>query len=77
MSTNTVEHLLEVADLDDRYRDIMKLLLGLKDNRSYTYSEVSLCFNVSRERIRQIEYNALRKMMRAAAEEDDGLDIQA
>ena len=48
--------------LAPRERDVIKLRFGLEDGRCHTLEEVGLQFNVTRERIRQIEAKALRKL---------------
>jgi len=48
--------------LTDREREVLELRFGLKDGRDHTLEEVSDFFDVTRERIRQIEAKALRKM---------------
>ena len=42
--------------------DLLRLRFGLEDGRSRTLEEVGQQFNVTRERIRQIEAKALRKL---------------
>ena len=57
------EQLLEVLDtLNERERKVLKLRFGLVDGRSRTLEEVGKEFHVTRERIRQIEAKALRKL---------------
>ena len=57
------EQLLEVLDtLTDREQKVLRLRFGLDDGRSRTLEEVGKEFNVTRERIRQIEATALRKL---------------
>jgi len=57
------EQLDEVlATLNDRERKVLRLRFGLEDGRSRTLEEVGKEFNVTRERIRQIEAKALRKL---------------
>ncbi|MDE5852648.1 MAG: RNA polymerase sigma factor RpoD [Oscillospiraceae bacterium] len=48
--------------LTDREEKVLKLRFGLEDGRSRTLEEVGKEFNVTRERIRQIEAKALRKL---------------
>lgn len=55
-----VEEVLET--LSDRERRVLQLRFGLEDGRSRTLEEVGRDFNVTRERIRQIEAKALRKL---------------
>ena len=57
------EQLMEVlATLTPREEKVLKLRFGLEDGRSRTLEEVGKEFNVTRERIRQIEAKALRKL---------------
>lgn len=55
---------IEIAleDLSERERDVLQWRYGLKDGASRTLEEVGQIFHVSRERIRQIEAKALRKI---------------
>ncbi len=56
-------HIGEVLDtLNPRERKVLELRFGLKDGRSRTLEEVGRDFGVTRERIRQIEAKALRKL---------------
>ena len=48
--------------LDEREREILSLRFGLADDRPLTLDEVGRRFNLTRERIRQIEAKALRKL---------------
>jgi RNA polymerase primary sigma factor len=48
--------------LSDREREVLYYRFGLEDGRSYTLEEVGRRFGVTRERIRQIEAKALRKL---------------
>jgi len=48
--------------LSDREREVLELRFGLVDGRSHTLEEVGQYFRVTRERIRQIEAKALRKL---------------
>lgn len=57
------EQLGEVLDtLTPREEKVLRLRFGLEDGRSRTLEEVGKEFNVTRERIRQIEAKALRKL---------------
>lgn len=57
------EQLVEVLDtLTEREQKVLRLRFGLDDGRARTLEEVGKEFNVTRERIRQIEAKALRKL---------------
>ncbi len=57
------EQLIDVLDtLTDREEKVLRLRFGLDDGRARTLEEVGKEFNVTRERIRQIEAKALRKL---------------
>lgn len=51
-----------LGTLTDREEKVLRLRFGLKDGRSRTLEEVGKEFDVTRERIRQIEAKALRKL---------------
>ena len=51
-----------LSTLDDRERKILELRFGIMDGTSRTLEEVGAEFNVTRERVRQIESKALRKL---------------
>jgi len=54
---------MEVLEtLTIREQKVLKLRFGLEDGRQRTLEEVGREFNVTRERIRQIEAKALRKL---------------
>jgi RNA polymerase primary sigma factor len=50
----------------DRERQVLELRFGLADGKDHTLEEVSRYFNVTRERVRQIEAKALRKLRQPA-----------
>ena len=57
------EQLVEVlSTLTEREQKVLRLRFGLDDGRARTLEEVGKVFNVTRERIRQIEAKALRKL---------------
>jgi len=57
------EQLVEVLDtLTEREQKVLRLRFGLDDGRARTLEEVGRRFDVTRERIRQIEAKALRKL---------------
>ncbi len=51
-----------LAAISERERQVLELRFGLVDGKDHTLEEVSRYFNVTRERIRQIEAKALRKL---------------
>ncbi len=51
-----------LATLPPREQEVLKMRFGLEDGYSLTLEEVGLYFNVTRERIRQIEAKALRRL---------------
>jgi len=60
MLREQIQHAL--AALSERERQVLELRFGLVDGKDHTLEEVSRYFNVTRERIRQIEAKALRKL---------------
>ena len=55
-----IEQLMEA--LNHREREIIRLRFGMTDGNIYTLEEVGRLFKVTRERVRQIETNAVRKL---------------
>jgi RNA polymerase primary sigma factor len=51
-----------LQELNHREREILKLRYGLADGYAYTLEEVGQIFSVTRERVRQIEAKAVRKL---------------
>ena len=51
-----------MGQLNPREREVLKLRFGLDDGYPRTLEEVGQMFNVTRERIRQIEAKALKKL---------------
>jgi RNA polymerase primary sigma factor len=51
-----------LTSLGDREREVLELRFGLLDGKDHTLEEVSRFFDVTRERVRQIEAKALRKL---------------
>jgi RNA polymerase primary sigma factor len=51
-----------LRELGTREREVLEMRFGLKDGRPHTLEEVGQAFRVTRERIRQIESKALRKL---------------
>ncbi|MBN2146477.1 MAG: sigma-70 family RNA polymerase sigma factor [Anaerolineales bacterium] len=60
MLREQIKNALEV--LSDREREVLEMRFGLLDGKDHTLEEVGQAFNVTRERIRQIEAKALRKL---------------
>ncbi|MCA9224627.1 MAG: sigma-70 family RNA polymerase sigma factor, partial [Planctomycetales bacterium] len=57
------EHIqIAMQELNYREREILRLRYGLADGYSYTLEEVGKIFSVTRERVRQIESKAVRKL---------------
>jgi RNA polymerase primary sigma factor len=68
--------------LNYREREIIRLRFGLADGYSYTLEEVGKIFSVTRERVRQIESKAVRKLQqpyrcRSLASFLDGVEVPA
>ena len=63
-----------LAMLSSREREVLHYRFGLEDGHSYTLEEVGRKFNVTRERIRQIEAKALRKLRQPSRKLKDFLD---
>ena len=63
-----------LANLSNREREVLHYRFGLEDGHSYTLEEVGRKFNVTRERIRQIEAKALRKLRQPSRKLRDYLD---
>jgi len=59
-----------LSTLSERERQVLELRFGLVDGRDHTLEEVSQFFNVTRERIRQIESKALRKLRHPSRSSD-------
>jgi RNA polymerase primary sigma factor len=56
-----------LAPLSPRERDVIRLRYGIGTDHEHTHEEIGRRFTVSRERIRQIEAEAMRKLRRASA----------
>ena len=62
-NTMLAEALAEILDtLTERESDVLKMRFGMYDGRTHTLEEVGQIFGVTRERIRQIENKAIRKL---------------
>ena len=55
-----IEDILET--LSEREKEVISMRYGLLDGQPHTLEEVARCFQVTRERIRQIEQKALKKL---------------
>jgi RNA polymerase primary sigma factor len=63
VATHLVKHLEELlCTLNERERGILRMRYGLDDGREKTLEEIGKHFNVTRERIRQIEGKAIRRL---------------
>lgn len=63
-TTDTLKHRIEqvLKSLTYREREIIKLRYGIGDGYTYTLEEVGRIFKVTRERVRQVEAKAIRKL---------------
>jgi RNA polymerase primary sigma factor len=57
---------LVLATLSEREAGVVRLRYGLTDGRARTFDEISQVYGVTRERVRQIEYNAITKLRHPA-----------
>jgi RNA polymerase primary sigma factor len=55
-----------LSELPQRERDVLILRYGLLDGRPYTLEEIATFYNVTRERVRQIEQKGLKKLRSTA-----------
>lgn len=57
-------HILDdlLAQLDDRQREILRLHFGLEDDTCYSLEQISKRLNISKERARQVEQQAMKKL---------------
>ena len=63
MYVNLKEHIEKaLEDLSERENKILRMRFGLNSEREHTLDEIGHLFNVTRERIRQIEMKALKKL---------------
>ena len=63
--TQTINRLL--ATLDDRQRQILRLRFGMEDGICYSLEEIRLRLGISKERVRQIEKQAMEKLRSVGA----------
>jgi RNA polymerase primary sigma factor len=73
MVRKSVENLLEL--MSPRERRVLDMRFGLEDGKMHTLAEVSKKIGVSRERVRQIEEQALKKLRRFAQVRENGGQI--
>jgi RNA polymerase primary sigma factor len=52
----------ELGNLGERERGVLEMRFGFKDGKTHTLEEVGQALHVTRERVRQIEAKALRKL---------------
>lgn len=57
-----------LKNLDSREERVLRLRFGIEEGREHTLEQIGRVFSLTRERIRQIEASALRKLRRAYAE---------
>jgi RNA polymerase primary sigma factor len=64
---NSIQHQIRemLDELDDKEANVIKLRFGLDDDKARTLQEIGDMLNLSRERIRQIEQKAMRKLGRS------------
>lgn len=59
-----------IADLDPRESDIIRMRFGLNGDRPMTLEEVGVAFDITRERVRQLQNMALSKMRKALTKKE-------
>ncbi len=62
-----------LGDLDEREREILKLRFGFVDGERHTLADIAERFDLSRERVRQVEKQALAKLRHPSSTDD--LDV--
>jgi RNA polymerase primary sigma factor len=66
-----VERILEISS--DREKEVLDLRFGLTDGVTHTLAEVAKRLSISRERVRQIEESALKKMKNFISKQDNDI----
>ncbi len=67
LNREEINYLLDFVS--ERERLVLDMRFGIKDGRTYTLAEISKVLKISRERVRQIENDALKKLRRFVLEE--------
>lgn len=77
-----IEHMLDkervqnlLGVMSSRERDVLDMRFGLADGKPQTLAEVALKLNISRERVRQIEEGALKKLRKFVEDQERGVQI--
>ena len=65
-----VKNLLETSMMSERERKVLDMRFGLAKGESYTLAQIARKLGISRERVRQIEEEALNKLRRFVGHED-------
>jgi RNA polymerase primary sigma factor len=75
-----IEHMLDkervqnlLGIMSSRERDVLDMRFGLADGKPQTLAEVALKLNISRERVRQIEEGALKKLRKFVEDQEKGV----
>lgn len=78
-STSQMKQMLDHEDIENllsitnrREKDVLDLRFGLSDGKIYTLAEIARKLKVSRERVRQIEAQAIKKIRKFIEERDSG-----
>ena len=61
----TLEELM--AKLNDRQRQVLRLRFGLEDGVCYSLEDIRIMMGISKERVRQIEQSAIKKLGKLSA----------
>jgi len=78
MENNLKERTARVLrTLSPREEKVLRMRFGMEDGSAHTLEEVGRCFDVTRERIRQIEAKALRKLRHSSRSKELRLLLSA